>query len=130
MDGDAAVIYGLEQKARALCSVRANADQTEFLVGTLSPRCDTSPACLHRVLFNEEDNCIEKSVVYSHGLGEVWHVASSPSRDDIAATVHLKVSVLVPSVFLFLCDECVPVRGVSEVGGCCRCVGMCVWVSE
>ena len=101
MDEDAAVIYGLGQKARAMCPVRSEPDETQFLVGTLAPRRDDM-AMLHRVAFDEENNSIARSVVYPHPMGEVWQVASSPGHSAICATVHLQVRFCASSPVLLL----------------------------
>ncbi|KHN80667.1 Protein TSSC1 [Toxocara canis] len=78
------LMYGIDLQTRCLVGVPAEQERTLFLVGTLSLKQDNQ-LCMLEV----DDDWLQISKrSFAHPAGEVWHLASSPLRADIAATCH------------------------------------------
>ncbi|XP_071447895.1 EARP-interacting protein homolog [Hetaerina americana] len=88
MDTDSPLIYGLEFQARALASQLAETECLRFFVGTQSLEFDNQ---IHVVEVDEKSNSICKKL-YQHGAGEVWHLSSSPTDNNVISTCFNKIS--------------------------------------
>ncbi|KAG8224969.1 hypothetical protein J437_LFUL009703 [Ladona fulva] len=88
MDSDSPLIYGLEFQARALATQVAETEAVRFFVGTQSLEFENQ---IHVVELDEKSNSICKKL-YLHSAGEVWHLSSSPTDNNIISTCYNRIS--------------------------------------
>lgn len=78
------IIHGLELPSRCMCAQTAETNITRFLVATQSLRQENQ---LHFIEFDDENNVIDKTV-YSHPLGEIWHLSSSYNNTQLLSSCY------------------------------------------
>lgn len=81
---EAPIIYGLELPSRCMCAQTAETNIIRFLAATQSLRQENQ---IHFIEFDDENNMIDKTV-YSHPMGEVWHLSSSFNSEDLFSTCY------------------------------------------
>ena len=80
--GTLGLIYGLEFQCRALAPVEADTDNVRFLVGTQGLKV---PNQIHELELDEDTRTLSKRI-YSHPIGEVWDICSSPHSSSLFCT--------------------------------------------
>ncbi|XP_055383625.1 EARP-interacting protein homolog [Condylostylus longicornis] len=82
MDENSSLIYGLELQARAMTPQLAESNEIRFFIATHSLKPNNQ---IHLIEYNEEKQSL-KAVIFSHPLGEIWKLNSSPHNSRRIAT--------------------------------------------
>ncbi|KAF6025699.1 TSSC1 [Bugula neritina] len=94
MADPSSIIYGLETRARALSAQSANeSESVRFLVGTQSFHGANEKGednQIHLVEYDEERNTTQRNI-FTHSVGEVWHLAASPTNPLMFSTCYNKI---------------------------------------
>lgn len=86
MDDEVATIYGLEYQCRCLTPQRGEPELINFLAGTQSLKKENQ---VYLITYDDV-NCNLSTKVFSHRLGEIWHIASCSWNKNIFSTIYSK----------------------------------------